>query len=168
MDALNLVFCILCIVCGILTFIGSILWMTAATSFVSVVLGIYLMFAFLFFTTFLFVFFVTVCFSLLFVFYSIFSLYIIVVEIFMPTKLRSLMAFYLTWTGKAVSFIFIAVLLIIPFEAKAKFRAYYLVAAIYLFVVSAILIVLQVIGCLGKISSRSHPIINKEEATESK
>lgn len=46
MDGLNLVFCILCIVCGILTFIGAILWMTAATSFVSVVLGIYLMFVF--------------------------------------------------------------------------------------------------------------------------
>ena len=161
MDALNLVFCILCIVCGILTMIGAILWMTVATSFVSVVLGIYLMFVFFSLFT-----------SLCLLFHdspssphSIFSLYIIVVEIFMPSKLRSLMAFYLTWTGKAVSFIFIAVLLIIPFENKAKHRAYYLVAAIYLFVVAAILIVLQVIGCLGKISSRSHPIINKEEAT---
>ena len=163
MDGLNLVFCILCIVCGILTFIGAILWMTAATTFVSVVLGIYLMFVSFFPVAFFAFFFITFFLP----FHSIFSLYIIVVEIFMPTKLRSLMAFYLTWTGKAVAFIFIAVLLIIPFENKVKFRAYYLVAAIYLFVVAAILIVLQVIGCLGKFSSRSHPIINKEETTSS-
>ena len=77
----------------------------------------------------------------------------------MPKKLRGLMAFYLTWAGKAVFFIFIGVLLLIPWELGFKLRVYFLVSAIYMFVVAIIYIVLQVLSCVGKFSKRAHPIV---------
>jgi len=130
---LNLIFCILCIIVGALTIVGGILWMVAHASFVSVILGIYFM---------------------------IIGLYIVIVEIFMPAKLRALMAFYLTWTGKAVVFIFLGVLFIIPYEGRAGgWYPYYLVTAIYNFCVAIGLIILQILGCVGKAASRSQPII---------
>ena len=45
MDAMNLIFCILSIVAGILTLIGGIIYMTQWSAFFLYVLGIYLMFA---------------------------------------------------------------------------------------------------------------------------
>ena len=99
---------------------------------------------------------------------SIFALYIIVVEIFMPKKMRGLMAFYLTWLGKAIFFVFIGVLLLIPWEAKIKARVFFLIAAIYVFVVAFIYVILQVFSCIGKFSKRSHPIVGggDEEGTD--
>ena len=83
----------------------------------------------------------------------------------MPAKLRALMAFYLTWTGKACVFIFLGVLFIIPYQERAgSWYAYYLVAAIIDFVVAVALIVLQILGCIGKSASRSQPIIYVEDS----
>jgi hypothetical protein len=93
MDGLNLVFCILCIIAGILTIVGGVLWVAAVQSFVAVVLSIYLI---------------------------IFGLWMTVSEVFMPGRLMGWVSFYLTWVGKAIWYIFVGVLLLLPYQARVK------------------------------------------------
>ena len=77
----------------------------------------------------------------------------------MPSKVRGLAAFYLTWAGKAVLFLFFGLLLFVPWYFEADFKPYFLVAGIYLIVVAAMCIALQIVSCSGKVEKRTHPIV---------
>lgn len=138
MDSLNLIFCLMCIIAGVLTVIGGVLWIAANATFISVVISIYEI---------------------------IFGLWAIIVEVFMPIRLQSWVGFYLTWVGKGLYFIFIGVLLLLPYEENvARYRAFFLIAAIYLFVLAVILIAFQILACVSVHGhSTSHPIIFVEK-----
>lgn len=98
----------------------------------------------------------------------IFGIYIVIVEIFMPSRLAGWMGFYVTWAGKGLFFIFIGVLLILPYQAGVNPEVYYLIAAIYLFVVAVILIVLQILAAVSVHSrSSSHSIIVVKSSSSS-
>ena len=160
MDVFNLVICILNILGGLFTFIGGILWMVADANVVSVVLGIYLLFVAS--PSFSSLSFVCVFFTQLQTTHRIFGLYIMVVEIFMPPKLQVWMAFYLTWTGKALFFIFLGVFFIIPTKMTNGYDGFFIFTVVYLIILAIALIVLQVLSCTS-VSSRkqARPIIIK-------
>lgn len=95
------------------------------------------------------------------------------VEIFMPKVLRGLLGFYSTWIGKGIFYLLIAVILLIPFNDKVKINkdktyVYFIVAAVYMFVLAAFIIVLGVLSALGVLSHRSSSIITKESSSSSK
>ena len=90
-----------------------------------------------------------------------------IVEIFMPRKLQALLGFYVSWIGKGIFFIFIAVLMLLPFDERVKdgkknLYIYFIVAAVYQFVLAAFMIVLGVLSLLNvhKVH-RAHPIVDK-------
>lgn len=94
------------------------------------------------------------------------------VEIFMPKVLRGLMGFYLTWAGKGIFYILIGVILLIPFSNKIKLNGdkiyiFFIVVAIYLFVMAAFLLVLGILSALGTVSVRSSSIVTKSESSSS-
>lgn len=162
MDVFNLVICILNILGGLFTFIGGILWMVANANVVSVVLGIYLLFVFSPHHP------ITAQSPFLHTPHTcrIFGLYIMVVEIFMPPKLQVWMAFYLTWTGKALFFIFLGVFFIIPAKMTNGYDGFFIFTVVYLLILAVALIVLQVLSCTS-VSSRkqARPIIIKTTTT---
>ena len=85
--------------------------------------------------------------------------YIIVVEIFMPSRLQALMGFYVTWIGKAVLFIFVGVLFIIPFDefngGNNDICIYFIITAVYNFILAVFLIVLGILSLVHVVSRRS-------------
>ena len=89
-----------------------------------------------------------------------------VVEIFMPPKLQVWMAFYLTWTGKALFFIFLGVFFIIPAKMTNGYDGFFIFTVVYLLILAVALIVLQVLSCTS-VSSRkqARPIIIKTTTT---
>ena len=164
MDVFNLVICILNILGGLFTFIGGILWMVADANVVSVVLGIYLLCVFFFLLLPLFHF---RCPIITFQnTHRIFGLYIMVVEIFMPPKLQVWMAFYLTWTGKALFFIFLGVFFIIPTKMTKGYDGFFIFTVVYLLILAVALIVLQILSCTSVTARKTaRPIIIKTTTT---
>ena len=156
MDAFNLVICVLDFLAGLFTLIGGIIWMAAHVDIVSVVLGIYLMFA----TPLQSNPKATTETKHSTQHNRIFGIYIMVSEVFMPARLQVWLAFYLTWTGKALVFIFLGVFFIIPMKLTAGYDGYFVFAVIYLLVLAMALIVLQILSCLSVTSRKqASPII---------
>lgn len=90
----------------------------------------------------------------------------------MPSKLQALMGFYVTWIGKAVLFIFIGVLFIIPFDefdnANKDICIYFIITAVYNFVLAVFLIVLGILSLLSVVSRRSsHSIVGGSSSSSS-
>lgn len=70
-------------------------------------------------------------------------------EIFMPARLQVWLAFYLTWTGKALFFVFLGVFFIIPTKLTAGYDGYFIFVVVYLLVLALVLIVLQILSCMS-------------------
>lgn len=91
-----------------------------------------------------------------------------VVEIFMPPKLQVWMAFYLTWTGKALFFIFLGVFFIIPTKMTKGYDGFFIFTVVYLLILAVALIVLQILSCTTTTARKqARPIIIKTTTTSS-
>lgn len=88
-----------------------------------------------------------------------------IVEIFMPRRLQALLGFYMSWIGKGIFYILIAVLMILPFDERVrdgdqKLYIYFIVTSVYQFVLAAFMIVLGVLSALNiHTVSRARPIV---------
>ena len=87
-------------------------------------------------------------------------------EVFMPSKLQVWMAFYLTWTGKALFFIFLGVFFIIPLKLTGGYDGYFIFTVVYLLALAVALIVLQILSFMSVISRKqAAPVIVSKTTT---
>ena len=89
----------------------------------------------------------------------------------MPHTLRGLLGFYSTWIGKAVFYVLIGVLLLIPFSNRVKIKKdktyiFFIFVSIYVFVLAAFLFVLGVLSALNIRTYSSSSIITKDSSSK--
>eukprot|EP00727_Mastigamoeba_balamuthi_P008717 m51a1_g4468 hypothetical protein (145) ;mRNA; r:232289-233038 len=138
MDLFNLLFAILSMIVGGFCIVVGIMWIIAVHTFVSVLLSIY---------------------------FFIFGLCIIAFEIFMPSLLQSWLTFYMRWLGKGLFFVYLGVIMLLPYEQTngRDERPFYLVAGIFTIVVGCLYCLLQILAALSVHSHKqAQPIIHNE------